>query len=97
MDEKQPTVYIMTNRPDGVLYTGVTSKPLQRFFQHHEKMVEGFTKKYNCTRLVWFERHETMEAAITKEKQIKGWLRKKKVALIESLNPQWKDLYEDLF
>lgn len=93
---KQPTVYIMTNRPRGVLYTGVTAYPNERFYQHREKLVKGFTKKYNCTRLIYAERYDTMEQAITREKQIKGWLREKKVALIESTNSQWNDLYETL-
>jgi putative endonuclease len=95
-DEKQPTVYIMTNKPKGVLYIGVTSQPVQRWLQHRMKMIKGFTEKYNCTRLAWFERWDTMEQAITREKQVKGWLREKKIVLIESLNPGWNDLYDEI-
>lgn len=92
---KRPTVYIMTNLANRVLYTGVTAYPSERFYQHRHKLVDGFTKKYNCTKLVYAESCEAMEQAIMREKQIKGWLREKKIALIESMNPTWKDLYEE--
>jgi predicted GIY-YIG superfamily endonuclease len=94
---KQPCVYIMANRRNGTLYTGVTSDPPKRFFEHREGLVRGFSKKYQCKTLVWYELHETMYEAITREKQIKAGSRAKKLALIESLNPDWKDLYETLF
>jgi putative endonuclease len=84
-------VYILASK-SGVLYTGVTSSLDKRMPQHRFKVVEGFTKTYNVTRLVYYERHPDIRAAIAREKQIKGWTRKKKVALIESSNPTWKDL-----
>jgi putative endonuclease len=93
---KQPCVYIMANRRNGTLYTGVTSKPPKRIFEHHEDLVKGFSKKYNCKMLVWYELHASMYEAISREKQIKAGSRAKKLALIESLNPDWKDLYETL-
>jgi putative endonuclease len=93
---KQPCVYIMANWRNGTLYTGVTANLQGRAFQHREGIVKGFTKKYNCKLLVWFEVHETMYEAIAREKQIKAGSRTKKLALIEALNPNWRDLYEDL-
>jgi len=89
-------VYIMTNRSK-TLYTGVTNDLIRRVYEHKNKMVEGFTKKYNITKLVYFKETEDIQAAILREKQIKGWLRSKKMALIESVNPQWKDLSEGWF
>jgi putative endonuclease len=94
--DKQPTIYIMTNIHNRVLYTGVTSAPAQRFYQHKHSLIDGFTKRYNCTKLVYAESCEAMEQAIGREKQIKGWIRKKKIALIEKANPQWKDLYDEM-
>ncbi len=91
---KQPCVYIMASRRHGTLYTGVTSNLRKRAFEHREGLVKGFTAKYGCKILVWYELHETMIEAITREKQIKGGNRAKKLALIETLNPGWKDLYE---
>ncbi len=93
---KQPAVYIMANQRNGALYTGVTSNLMQRVFQHRESVVDGFTAKYACKLLVWYELQETMEQAILREKQIKGGSRKKKMALIEALNPDWSDLFETL-
>ncbi len=93
---KQYYVYIMTNRSK-TLYTGVTNDLMLRVYEHKNKMVEGFTKKYNITRLVYFEETNDIQSAITREKQIKGWLRSKKIALIESVNPKWKDLSEGWF
>ena len=86
----------MTNKRNGTLYTGVTSNLLQRVYRHKEGFVEGFTKKYNCKILVWYEQHETMETAIMREKQIKAGNRKMKLSLIELDNPNWKDLYQDI-
>lgn len=83
----------MTNRSK-TLYTGVTNDLTRRVYEHKNKMVEGFTKKYNITTLVYFEETRDVQAAIEREKQIKGWLRNKKVALIESVNSEWKDLSE---
>jgi putative endonuclease len=93
---KQPAVYIMASRRNGTLYTGVTSNLPQRAYQHKEAVVPGFTSRYGCKLLVWYEVHETMESAILREKQIKGGSRKRKLALIESMNPSWRDLFEDI-
>jgi putative endonuclease len=94
MHEKQYFVYIMANT-GGVLYVGVTSNLEARVDQHKHKRLDGFTKRYNITRLVYFEATNDVLAAIAREKQIKGWRRSKKIALIESMNAQWKDLSED--
>ena len=94
---KQPAVYIMANKRNGTLYTGVTSNLVQRVQQHRERLVEGFTSRYGCKRLVYFEVYDEMMDAIAREKQIKAGSRKKKLALIEVLNPDWRDLYEELF
>jgi putative endonuclease len=80
----------------GVIYLGVTSHLAKRVFQHQQKLIPGFTKKYNLTKLVWFEPHSTARSAIAREKEIKKWRRAKKVALIESLNPHWTDLSPSL-
>jgi len=90
---KQYYVYIMTNR-SGTLYTGVTNDLMRRVYEHKKKLVEGFIQKYNLTQLVYYEMTESVESAISREKQIKGWLRRKKIALIESMNSYWKDLSE---
>ena len=87
-------VYIMASR-SRTLYTGVTNDLERRVFEHKEKLVPGFTTWYNIERLVYFETTEDVQAAIAREKQIKGWTRQKKVALIESVNPTWKDLSSD--
>ena len=84
-------VYIMTNR-SRTLYTGVTNSLMRRVYEHKHKLISSFTKKYNITLLVYYEETSSIEAAIAREKQIKGWLRSKKIALIESMNPQWQDL-----
>ena len=91
-----PCVYIMANRPGGTLYVGVTSDLLKRVFLHRTSAIPGFTARYGCTRLVWFEQHETMEFAILREKQLKAGSRTAKIALIERMNPHWRDLYPDL-
>ena len=93
---KQPCVYIMASRRHGTLYTGVTSNLPRRAFENHEGLLKGFSAKYGCKTLVWYELHETMIGAITREKQIKAGSRAKKLALIESLNPDWADLYNTL-
>ena len=93
---KQYYVYIMTNH-SGTLYTGMTNDLRRRVWQHKQKLVAGFTKRYNITRLVYYEESADVKAAIAREKQIKGWLRKKKIALIESANPGWKDLSADWY
>ena len=86
----------MTNRSK-TLYTGVTNDLMRRVYEHKNKMIEGFTKKYNITKLVYYEETNDIQAAISREKQIKGWLRGKKIALIESVNPKWNDLSEGWF
>ena len=91
---KQACVYILANRPHGTLYVGVTSDLVARVWQHKNKALDGFTKKYGVHQLVWFEQHATMEAAILREKQLKAGSRVKKIALIEVANPEWKDLYD---
>ncbi len=93
---RQPCVYIVASRHNGTIYTGVTSNLPKRAFEHREGLVEGFSKKYACRMLVWYELHETMIQAITREKQIKAGSRAKKIALIESFNPEWTDLYDTL-
>ena len=93
---KQPAVYILANRKNGTLYTGVTSNLPQRVWQHRTGVVAGFTKRYGCKLLVSYELHSTMPNAITREKQIKGGSRKRKLALIEAVNPDWRDLFEEL-
>jgi putative endonuclease len=93
---KNPFVYILTNKPRGTLYVGVTSDLVKRIWQHKNNVFEGFSSKYHLHTLVWFEQHASMEAAILREKQIKGGSRQKKIALIDTLNPQWLDLYERL-
>ena len=91
----QPAVYIMSNCKNGVLYTGVTSNLIARAWQHRQKQ-NGFSARYRCDKLAWFEVHETMETAIAREKQIKAGSRARKIALIEAGNPDWRDLYPDL-
>ena len=88
---KEYYVYIMTNK-SRTLYTGVTNDLERRVYEHKQKMVPGFTSKYNITLLVYFEETEDVRAAIERENHIKGWLRSRKVALIESVNPRWEDL-----
>jgi putative endonuclease len=88
---KQFYVYIMTNK-SRTLYTGVTNDLERRVYEHKQKLVAGFTAKYNIDRLVYYEATEDVNSAIYREKQIKGWLRAKKIALIESMNPKWTDL-----
>ena len=85
----------MTNR-SGTLYTGVTGDLARRVTEHKQRLVPGFTKRYRMTRLVFCESCNDVKAAISREKQIKGWLRKKKIALIESQNPTWRDLADEL-
>ena len=86
----------MTNK-SGTLYTGVTNNLERRIYEHKMHLVDGFTKKYKIDKLVYFEETDDINSAISREKQIKGWLRKKKIALIESTNPEWDDLSSELF
>ncbi len=96
MHGRQPAIYIMANKRNGTLYTGVTSDLIKRIYQHKDEEMDGFTKKYNCKLLVYYEQTEDMLSAIEREKQIKAGSRKKKLAMIESINPRWLDLYETL-
>ena len=93
---KQPVVYIVANKRNGTIYTGVTSNLVKRVYEHKYGLVAGFTKKYNCKLLVFYKIHEIMYTAITREKQIKAGSRKNKVKIIESANPKWRDLYQDI-
>ena len=93
---KLPAVYIMASERNGTVYTGVTSNLVQRVYQHRQGWADGFTKRNGCKLLVFYEVHSTMIDAITREKQIKGGSRRKKLALIEAMNPTWRDLYRDI-
>jgi putative endonuclease len=93
---KQYYVYIMTNK-SRTLYTGITNDLERRVYEHKNKLLKGFTKRYNITKLVYYEVTNDVHIAIEKEKQIKGWLRRKKIALIEAMNPQWADLSKNGF
>ncbi|PPD42477.1 MAG: endonuclease [Methylocystis sp.] len=93
---RNPAAYIVASKRNGTFYTGVTSNLPRRIWEHREGLVDGFTKRYGCKLLVWYEHHETMPDAIAREKQIKAGSRAKKLVLIESLNPTWRDLYGDL-
>ena len=92
----QPAVYMMASARNGTIYTGVTSDLPKRCWQHREGVTDGFSKRYGCKTLVWYELHATMEAAIAREKQIKAGSRKRKLALIEANNPAWRDLFETI-
>ena len=94
--EKEFYVYILASKRNGTLYTGVTSNLIKRIWQHKNELVEGFSKKYNVKNLVYYETHSNVESAITREKRIKKWQRAWKLRLIESKNPDWKDLYEEI-
>jgi len=89
-------VYIMTNK-SGTLYTGITNDIKKRVYEHKNKLIPGFTKKYNISRLIYFESFGDVYSAIAREKTIKGWLRNKKIELIRKTNPDWKDLAEDWY
>jgi len=92
----QPCVYMMASGWNGTLYVGVTSGLIKRVWEHKNEVVEGFTKRHRVHDLVWFEQHQTIEAAITQEKALKAWKREWKIALIEKSNPNWRDLYSEL-
>jgi putative endonuclease len=93
--DKHYYIYIMTNKRNTVLYTGVTNNLIRRVYEHKQKLVDGFTKKYNITKLVYYEMFDNIENAISREKQIKGGSRQKKIELINNLNRKWRDLYKD--
>lgn len=88
-------IYIITNRYNDVLYTGITNNLERRIYEHKHKLIDGFSKKYNLNKLVYFEEFHDVNDALSSEKRIKGWLRKKKIDLIESQNPRWNDLSRD--
>ncbi len=94
--KKQFVVYILASQQNGTLYIGMTSNLPKRIWEHKQKVVEGFTQKYDVNRLVYYEVHETAESAIKREKRLKEWPRKWKLALIEEENTEWKDLYEEI-
>ena len=96
MYELEPAIYIMANKRNGTLYTGVTADLIKCVHEHKNSEIEGFTKRYDCKSLVYYEQCEDMYSAIAREKQIKAGSRKKKLALIEKMNPNWLDLYESL-
>jgi putative endonuclease len=93
---RQYFVYIMTNDTNTVTYTGVTNDLIRRVYEHRNKLVKGFTSKYNINKLVYFDVGENIESCILREKQIKSWSRKDKVALVEKMNPDWNDLSKEL-
>jgi len=94
--EHQYFVYLMTNKNNTVIYTGVTNDLKRRVYENREKMIDGFTKKYNVNKLVYFEFTSDITSAIQREKQIKAGSRQKKIDLINSINPEWKDLYDEI-
>lgn len=94
--DQQSYVYILTNKPNGTLYIGVTSSLIKRIYEHKNNVCDGFSKKYNTKQLVYFEIHDDIYQAITREKQLKKWQRDWKIKLIEKNNPYWVDLYDDL-
>ena len=94
--ERQPAVYMLASGRNGTLYIGVTSDLIARTWQHREHSVPGFTERHRVTRLVWFEQHATMEAAISRERQLKKWNRAWKIRLIEQSNPYWNDRWPEI-
>jgi len=94
--DKQPFVYILASERNGTLYVGVTSDLISRVWQHRTHAVSGFSDRYDVTRLVWFEPHESMESAIQREKRIKKWNRAWKIGMIDKANPSWRDLWPDI-
>ena len=94
---KQYYVYIMASKRNGTLYIGVTNNLIRRVYEHKNNLIKGFTSKYGVHRLVYFESTSEVESAILREKQLKKWKREWKLELIEKINPEWKDLYEELF
>ena len=95
-EEKRPAVYLLASRKYGALYIGVTSVLWNRVATHKDAGIPGFTQKYNVHLLVWYEHHQTMEAAIKREKQLKKWNRAWKIATIEERNPSWRDLHDEI-
>ena len=89
-------VYMITNRNHKVLYIGVTNNLERRIYEHKNKLIEGFTKKYNCTKLVWYTSTNNIESAIQQEKRMKKWKREYKENLVKKVNPNWEDLYQEI-
>ena len=89
-------VYIVASGRNGTIYTGMTDELGRRIWEHKTKAIKGFTSRYGCDKLVWYETHETREAAFIRERRIKEWRRSWKIKLIEETNPTWRDLYDDL-
>ena len=96
LDEKKGYVYILFNKRNGTLYTGVSTNLPKRVYEHKNNLLSGFTSKYGVDKLGYYEAHSSIRFAIEREKQIKSGSRKKKLAYIESMNPDWKDLYESI-
>ncbi|MBN1367573.1 MAG: GIY-YIG nuclease family protein [Dehalococcoidales bacterium] len=96
MEEKEYYVYILASKHYGTLYIGVTNDLIRRVYEHKNNLIEGFTKRYKVHNLVYFEQGEDITSAIEREKQLKFWHRKWKIRLIEEMNPEWKDLYDEL-
>lgn len=94
--EKLSFVYIVTNKRYGTLYTGLTTNLVKRIYEHRNKLADSFSKKHNCTRLVYYEIHHDINEAANKERLLKKWKRDWKIELIENSNPEWVDLYEDI-
>jgi len=97
MNSREYYVYIMTSPHNTAIYVGVTNDLLRRVIEHKQKVTKGFTEKYNISKLVYYEEYEYIQDALDREKQLKGWLRTRKDKLIESINPGWKDLTEELY
>ena len=95
--DKRGFVYIMASRRNGTIYIGSTSGPVQRVYQHREGLIDGFTRRYGCKLLVWYEVHDSVESARHRELQMKKWKQLWKLSEIEAMNPDWADLYESLF
>ena len=89
-------VYILANKRNGTLYIGITDNLIKRVYEHKNNLIDGFTKKYNIHGVVYYETTNDIQSAINREKQLKKWIRKWKLELIEKENPEWKDLYDDL-
>jgi putative endonuclease len=96
MEDRQPAIYILANRRNGALYVGVTNSLVRRIYEHKYANLGGFTKRYKCSKLVYYEIYDDMYTAICREKELKAGNRKKKLALIESINPEWIDLYDSI-
>ena len=94
--ENKAYLYMLSNKKDGTLYTGATTDLIKRIYAHRNRLIKGFTYKYNLTKLVYFEVHDDIESAFTREKSFKGWKRDWKIALIAENNPEWLDLFNSI-